>query len=256
MSTTAELELDLILKEEARRKLEKDFTSFVRQAWEVVHPFEPLHEQRYLSVICEYLTAVRNKEASRLIVNQPPRTGKSSIISIMFPCWVWTTEPSTKFIFYTYSFDKLSVPFSVERRRLIQSPWYQKQWGAKFYLSYDENLKWMFSNSQSGRMTVLTGATGVGGNFLIIDDPHSVEEALSDAEREATVTKVRQGLMTRLDNPQSDSVVVVAQRLHDSDVSGAFLKDGGWTHLRRQAAPSFKPSGGSGTRRPRNSRKW
>jgi predicted phage terminase large subunit-like protein len=229
--TKAQAEYDKILEEQYRRKLQSNFGLFVRQAWPILHPHEPLSDGWYIEALTDWAQAAKEGLIRRLIVNQPPRTLKSTIFSIMFPVWCWTTEPSKKFIFYSWSFDKLSVPLSVDRRRLIESVWYQGYWGHKFNLSYDENMKWMFSNSETGRMTVLTGATGIGGNFLVIDDPHNTEQAESDAERTTCVRMVRQGLMTRLDNPQSDSVIVVMQRLHDQDVSGAFLKDGGWNHL-------------------------
>ena len=231
MPTKVEAELDKVVEEQYRRKLQNDFAVFVRQAWEVLNPDEPLVENRYIDAIAEHMQALREGLFTRLITNQPPRTLKSTISSIMFPCWVWTTQPHIKFIFFTYSFDKLSVPQSVQRRRLIQSNWYQTYWGHKFTLAIDENMKWRFSNSANGHMMVVTGATGSGGNFLIVDDPHSVEDAISDAERTAGVTKFREGLMSRLDNPQSDKVVVVMQRLHDSDVAGVLLRDGGWQHL-------------------------
>jgi len=231
VSAAHQLELDKILEEQYRRKLQANFGVFVRQAWQVLHPFEPLHDGWYIDALAEWAQATASGKITRLIVNQPPRTLKSTIFTVMFPCWMWTTQPEKKFIFYSWSFDKLSVPLSVDRRHLILSQWYQDLWGHKFRLSYDENMKWMFSNDQTGRMTVLTGATGIGGNFLIIDDPHNTEQAESEAERTSCVRMVRQGLMTRLDNPQSDSVIVVMQRLHDEDVAGAFLKDGGWKHL-------------------------
>lgn len=231
MPTAIQAELDKVLEEQYRRKLQANFSLFVRQAWEVLNPGEPLVENFYIDAIAEHLQALRQGQFTRLIINQPPRTLKSTITSIMFPDWLWTSQPSTKLVFYTYSFDKLSVPQSVQRRRLLMSNWYQTYWGDRFHLSFDENMKWRFSCDAGGHMTVVTGATGTGGNYLIVDDPHSVEEALSDAERQAGVTKFREGLMSRLDNPQSDKVVLVMQRLHDSDVAGEMLKDGGWTHL-------------------------
>jgi predicted phage terminase large subunit-like protein len=226
-----EYQLLRVLEEEEKRLLQKNFAVFLREAWKILNPYTPLHEGQYIDAVAETLQAVRDGRITRQIINIPPRSGKSTFVSIAFPCWVWTTDPSKKFIFYSYSFDKLSVPFSLERRRLIQSEWYQSRWGNVFELSFDENMKWMFSNSATGRMTVLTGATGIGGNFLLIDDPHSTEQAESEAEREGGVKKVREGLMSRLDQPQSDPVIIIMQRLHDSDVTGQFLRDGGWNHL-------------------------
>lgn len=219
-----------VLGELERRRLEEDFGSFVRAAWKVVRPFEPLVEGWYIDAIADYCMSVAEGKTKRLIINQPPRTLKTTIISSFFPCWVWTTKPWWRFIFYSYSFD-LAVKSSVERRRIIGSGWYQERWGNQFSINTDENQKHMFSNDKSGRMEVVSQATGSGGQCVIVDDPHSVMQAHSDTEREAGVTMVRQGLLTRLDNQETGSVIVVMQRLHEKDVTGSLLESKNWTHL-------------------------
>ncbi len=89
--------------------------------------------------------------------------------------------------------------------------------------------------------------TGARGDRVIIDDPHSVDGANSDAMRESTVQWFREAVPTRLNNPDRSAIVVVMQRLHEADVSGELLdKQLGYDHIMlpmeydpRRAAPTL-----------------
>src|SRR5262249_8613984 len=73
--------------------------------------------------------------------------------------------------------------------------------------------------------------TGRGGNFIIIDDPMKPQDAISEAARETTKQWYSNTLLTRLDNKVADAIVVVMQRLHQDDLVGYLLEQGGWVHL-------------------------
>ena len=90
-------------------------------------------------------------EIRRLILNVPPRTAKSTIATICFPCWVWTTEPGHCFLAASYARD-LSNEHTVMRRQLIASAWYQAFWGDHFALSEGPDTKAQFDNDQRGQM--------------------------------------------------------------------------------------------------------
>jgi predicted phage terminase large subunit-like protein len=91
-----------------------------------------------------------------------------------------------------------------------------------------------FANSRTGfRQGVpFSRLTGGRGDRVIIDDPHSVDGAESEAERLSTVRTFREAVPTRLNDPQRSAIVVVMQRLHEADVSGTILSLGlGYEHL-------------------------
>src|SRR5712671_1789856 len=169
--------------------------AFVHAAWHILEPVSPLVWNWHLSLTCQYLTLIRDeqfkdicgKELEGIIFNVPPRTMKSLLISVFFPIWVWTSKPSRRFMFVSYS-EKLSTQHSVFRRSIIESEWYQKRWGKIFSLSRDQNVKSHYENSLRGAM-FSTGmqatATGLGGDILIFDDPLNPEQAISQLEREA-----------------------------------------------------------------------
>ena len=123
---------------------------------------------------------------------------------------------------------------SVKMRRLVQSDWYQERWGDRVKLTGDQNAKQKFENEAGGsRHAVASGSvTGARADHVIVDDPHSVESAQSDAMRATTIEWFTTALPTRLNNPQSSSITVIMQRLHMEDVSGVILDRGlGYTHL-------------------------
>jgi hypothetical protein len=119
-------------------------------------------------------------------------------------------------------------------RRLVQSEWYQKNWGDRVTLTGDQNQKTKFENTATGfRQAAASGSiTGSRGDRVIIDDPLSVNDAASDAVRDSTNTWFLEAVPTRLNNPKTSAIIVIMQRLHEEDVSGIILeKDLGYDHI-------------------------
>ena len=123
---------------------------------------------------------------------------------------------------------------NLRARRLIASDWYQALWGDRVVLTRDQNAKIKFENEATGfRQAAAAGSiTGARGDRVIIDDPHSVEGANSDVQRESVLDWFLEAVPTRLNNPDRSAIVVIMQRLHERDVSGVILaKDLGYEHL-------------------------
>jgi hypothetical protein len=73
---------------------------------------------------------------------------------------------------------------------------------------------------------------GIGGDVLVVDDPHNIAQAESEAERETVSNWWSELSTTRLNDPKQSAIVVIMQRLHESDVSGTILSgDDDWCHL-------------------------
>lgn len=112
---------------------------FVKQAWIVLEPVTELQWNWHLDLICEYLTLIQQNKlkdalgtlCEGVIFNVLPRTMKSLLITVFFPAWVWTSDPARRFMFASYS-EKLSTQHSVYRRCVMESDWYQKNWGHMF----------------------------------------------------------------------------------------------------------------------------
>jgi predicted phage terminase large subunit-like protein len=119
-------------------------------------------------------------------------------------------------------------------RRLVQSEWYQERWGSLVKITGDQNSKLKFENTATGfrEAVAFESMTGVRGDRVTIDDPHSVDSALSDIQRQSTIETFLEAVPTRLTNPASSAIVVIMQRLHTDDVSGVIIdKQLGYTHV-------------------------
>lgn len=198
--------------------------AFVEEAWSILEPVSSLVWNWHLDLICEYLTLIRDEgfknvcgDLEGIIFNVPPRTMKSLLITVFFPIWVWTTDPARRFMFISYS-EKLSTQHSTFRRSIIESEWYQKDWGGVFTLSRDQNVKSHYENSARGAM-FSTGmqatATGMGGDVLIFDDPLNPEQAISQVEREAVNLRFDTTFRSRINDPSKGVKIIIMQRLHD-----------------------------------------
>ena len=208
------------------RAEEISLSQFILDAWPIIEPGRPFVSGKHIDAIAEHLTAVTNKEIYRLLVNMPPRHAKSTIISVLWPVWTWVQDPSHRWLCASYALS-LAVRDNVKCRRLIQSNWFQQTYGHIFSLAKDQNAKIKFENSAKGyRQAVSVGssATGEGGDTLLIDDCHSIDEKESDVVRQSALSWFQDTWYTRLNDQQTSAMVVVGQRIHDEDLSGYILK--------------------------------
>ena len=222
---------------ERKSRLEDDLVLFVEEAWSVLEPGTQFQPNWHIHAIGEFLTAARRGQIRRGIINIPPRHMKSLLTTVNFPCWIWSTEPEKRFMFASYS-GNLSQDHSVLRRSLLLSEWYQELWSDRVQLASGQNLKTQFANRRGGRMiaTSVGGtATGRGGEFVIVDDPHSAQQALSEAHRQRAIKFFDQTLTTRLNDPKTGVILIIMQRLHEADLTGHLLAKGGWEHLKLPA---------------------
>lgn len=213
----------------------KSLASFVRLAWHVVEPSNPYIHGWHIDAICAHLEAVTRGDITRLLVNIPPGTMKSLLIGVFWPAWEWGCKgmPSTRYVTASHN-QELAIRDTMKMRRLITSDWYLTRW--PIMLAKDQNEKSKFENSKTGfrHSMAMKGLTGSRGDRVIIDDPHSIEGALSDAERETTLRIFTETVPSRLNSPERSAIVVVMQRIHENDVSGLILSDPnklGYTHL-------------------------
>jgi predicted phage terminase large subunit-like protein len=216
-----------------REYSERRLVHFVRQAWPVLEPATPYIHGWHIDAICEHLESITRGALQNLLINIPPRHAKSLLVAVFWPAWVWATQPETRWLFASYA-QSLSTRDALKMRRLVQSPWYQRLWGERYTLTNDQNAKMRFENSRTGyRIATSVGAiaTGEGGSCVVCDDPHSAQQARSDAERENALVWWDETMSTRLNDPKRGAKVVIMQRLHERDLSGHILEQGGYEHL-------------------------
>ena len=219
-----------------RQQAEDSFYEFVKQCWPLVEGTNPFVGGWAIQAICEHLQAVMTRDIRFLIINAPPRTGKSTILSVMFAAWVFLHNTHERFLYSSYSHN-LSMRDSVRCRRIIESDWYQLRWGDKFCLLEDQNTKIKFDNDKSGyRMCTSQNstATGEGGSILILDDPNNAQDLQSDVVLESRNLWYSGTWSTRMNDATRDCRIIMQQRLSEKDISG-FVMDNDtekmWTRL-------------------------
>lgn len=187
--------------------------------------------------IAEALDKVKRGEIQNLVINVPPRYGKTELAVI---CWIaqcLAENPKAKFIHLSYS-DDLALDNSAKAREIINSDWYQSYWPLKLKDDADSKKKWYTSEGGGLYATAAGGAiTGFGagsteqpddGLFygaIIIDDPHKVEDALRDLERKKVCDRLNSTIKSRR-NSRHTPIIIIMQRLHEEDMSGFVLNGG------------------------------
>ena len=140
------------------RQGEQSLMAFLMVNWPILEPTRPFEPAPHLDLLCEYLEAVSRGEILRLVINMPPRYGKSQVTSVFWPLWAWVHAPELRWIFASHS-EPLARMLSRHRRRVLRHPAFLARWGGRVRLVADQNQQLEFANEQRGVMT----ATSVGG---------------------------------------------------------------------------------------------
>jgi predicted phage terminase large subunit-like protein len=212
--------------------MRRSLAEFVKGAWPVVEPATDLIWNWHIDVIADALEDCAHSRTKRLLVNIPPRHMKSLLVTVFWPCWVWINMPHKRFLFASYA-EALAVKHSVICRRLLQSDWYRSRW-PHVQLAGDQNAKIRFETSHGGmRLATSVGGvvTGEGGDFIVVDDPHKADEAASETKRDQVMEWWNVSMSTRLNDPKTGVRVVIQQRLHEGDLAGHVIEQGGWRHI-------------------------
>ena len=190
--------------------------------------------------LADTLHKVNNGEIKRLIINIPPRYGKTEIAVKMYIAWTLAKNPMAKFIHLSYS-DSLALDNSSMTKEYINSDAYQSIWDLQLKKDSQSQKKWYTTQGGGVYATSSGGAiTGFGagtGGAIIIDDPLKPDDALSDVRRSFINNRYNTTIRSRV-NDRDVPIIVIMQRLHEDDLSG-YLLDGGsgeqWHHLKLAA---------------------
>jgi len=195
--------------------IQTDFLSFVRHVWPDF--IEGSHHKR----IADKFNKLASGEIKRLIINMPPRHTKSEFGSYLLPAWMVGRNPKLKIIQSTNT-TELSVRFGRKAKALIDSPEYQKVFNTK--LREDSQAAGKWETAQGGEYYaagVGSAITGRGADLLIIDDPHSEQDAMNSQALERTYEWYTSGPRQRLQ--PGGSIIVIMTRWNEKDLTGRLL---------------------------------
>lgn len=204
-------------------------SSFTSQSWHIVEPQTPLVWNWHLDEICEVLHAVHEGSLKRVIINLPPGFMKSFMCSVMLNAWEWTTDPSLRYLTFSYS-DANTIRDNRRVRDIVTSEWYRSRFGVQ--LSPDQQGKIRFDTTAKGwRIASSVGGMGTGEHpdRIIIDDPMKADDARSQTTLESVSNWIDQTVSTRV--ARDPAIILVMQRLHMDDLTGHLIAKGGWEHV-------------------------
>lgn len=216
--------LDALKREKEKRLAEQSLFHFTRQAFSVIEPGNKFSSNWHIELICDALEAVTHREIDNLLLNVPPGCMKSILVSVMWPAWLWITDPQARILSASYGED-LSTRDAMKTREIITSEWFQNNW-SHVQISKGQDTKTHYANTETGwRLATSVGGRGTGlhPSYKIVDDALNASQAASDAERQRATDWFFGTLATRGASRQAQTVVV-AQRLHERDVCGEILE--------------------------------
>ena len=222
-----------LIREIEKSACSESLSTFLKRSWDELDPGEPYQHNWHMDAICEHLQAVADGQLTRLLINVPPGTSKSSATCVYFPAWLWGPGGKAHWRVISSSFSQDNALRDTRKTRLlVESDWFQERWPLQ--MARDQNAKGYFENTEKGfrQASAVTGITGKRGNIIVWDDPLNPESANSDVERTTANRIFAETLTTRLIDPATSSIIIVMQRLHEQDVSGHILEnDLGYEHL-------------------------
>lgn len=173
--------------------------------------------------IAKALEAVERGEITRLIIEMPPRHGKSQLASVYFPAWYLGRNPDKEVITASYSGD-LAVKFGAQTRDVISDKQYQAIFSTK--LKEDSKAKGEWRTDEGGSYTSVGrggATTGRGADVFLIDDPFKDrQEAESKVIRDACWDWYTSVVYTRLE--KNGAIIIIMTRWHTDDIVGRVLK--------------------------------
>lgn len=220
---------------------------FVRSYWPIMSPGITLHWNWHLEQICDHVQGLLEEwmlkqrdpsyemKAQNLAINCPPRSLKSTIVSICAPAWMWLTWPSWKSIFVSAN-PKVAVRDARGCRSCIESNWYRlirSTLGANFPEGsterdhYDWELDGQgdleYRTTKGGyriSMSFKSMGTGLGGDAIFVDDPNDAKRVYSEKNRADVNDTWDLALCNRVNDYMSSIRIMIMQRLHELDLTG------------------------------------
>jgi predicted phage terminase large subunit-like protein len=228
----------------ANRKLQAKpggLIEFVRYFWSILEPETKMVEGWLLYAICDHLEAVTFGKITRLLVNVPPGSMKSLMVNVFWPAWEWSAMGMSHLRYVSFSYSSgLTERDNTKFRKLVMSERFRELWGEKFSLEKEGEIK--ITNDKTGSKfasSVKGIGTGERGDRVVIDDPHDVHKSESDVVRTDTVRWFRETITDRLNNLDESAIIIIMQRVHQSDISG-FILEQGWAYCHLMVPMEFE----------------
>jgi predicted phage terminase large subunit-like protein len=242
--------------EEIRARLLGSFILFTKFFYKLrtgreFQVYEGESRESHIITISKAFTSIFNGEDDRVIINIPPRYGKTEC-AIHFIAWSLARYPDSNFMYVSYSHTLASWQTNTIRH-IIQLPQYREIFGVE--LSKDTSAKDNFTTTSGGSVYgVGAGGTITGrgagifgcdrfGGCIVVDDIHKPDEVTSDLIRESINNWWKNTLLSRLNYPEKTPICFIGQRLHESDLPANLIKGFDGSNWKKIILPALDGAG-------------
>ena len=208
-----------LLQADKIERCRDSFMPFVREMWSAFIP------GRHHKIMADAFERVASGELKRLIINMPPRHTKSEFASYLFPSWFLGKFPEKKII-QTAHTAELATGFGRKVRNLVNSAMYQNVFKTK--LSSDSKAAGRWNTHAGGdyfAIGVGGAVTGKGADVLIIDDPHSEQEAMQGNPEVYDRVYEWYGSGPRQRLQPGGAIIIVMTRWSKKDLTGQIINN-------------------------------
>lgn len=208
--------------------LRLDFLSFFAKCVETIDPAANYVENWHLLALARRLRLVQAGEIRRLMINLPPRSLKTHLISVAYCAWVLGHDPTKRIICVTYGNDVAKTQAKLFNK-IMRSTWFREAFPECRPESPNKLMDWYTTKGGNRLATSIQGSIlSRGADIIILDDPNKGQEIHSKVAREKVKATYDQVISTRLNEPKKGVIICVMQRLHPDDLAGHLLGLESW----------------------------
>lgn len=208
------------------------FPAFAEKSFETLHPGRKLHDAWYIEAICHALSRVEEGKCRRLMINIPPRTLKSIIVSVAWPAFLLGHDPTKQIMVISHN-EALATELSNKFRQIVDASWYKATFPTMSVKPAKDSER-TFVTAEGGKRaagSVKGSVTGSGTDITILDDPLDVAELATDTACAKVNGWIDLSLSTRFNDPASGPMVLVMQRLSLNDTAAHLSRQERWEKL-------------------------
>jgi predicted phage terminase large subunit-like protein len=223
--------MNALTKQEYQAVCRQDLYTYTTRCFAELEGRAQFHPNWHMEVIAAHLQECMKGSIKRLIINLPPRHLKSLMASAALPAFWLGHRPKASIIHVTYG-QALSEKFARDCRTIMTSSWHQALFSTRL-TNPRAALQEMTTTAGGSRLATSVGGvlTGRGADLIIIDDPLKPDEAVSDTQRKSVNEWFEGTLYSRLNDKAAGIIIVIMQRLHEDDLVGHLVRQGGWKVL-------------------------
>lgn len=231
----------------------RSFARYFRESWAQLEPATPLADSWHIDVICNHLQAqfvgwLKRKrgdanadpEFQNTLINVPPGTAKSRIVSVAWPTWCWLHAPYFKWAAVSGN-PNVAIRDADLSLQLVEGEWYRDVFAVKWAIRPDAKARNWYKLHQNGKDLGDRRSFGIKSEYigeradgLVVDDPHDPRTVFSKTVRDDVLYRYDRTFSNRLNNLGQSIRTIVAQRTHVEDLSGHVLSTKGqkWCHVK------------------------